>query len=45
MCAIAFDLLFRGDGAEDDLGKLARVEGTICYATDGILVSTGRYAL
>ena len=29
MGAIAFHLLLRRDGAEDDLGKLATLEGTV----------------
>ena len=30
---VAFDLLVRRDGAEDDLSKFAGVEGTVCYAS------------
>lgn len=31
MCAVPFDLLVGGDGAEDDLGELSAFEGSICY--------------
>jgi hypothetical protein len=33
MGTVAFDLLVRGDGAEDNFGELALVEGAVCDAT------------
>ena len=33
MGAVAFDLLVGGDGAEDDLCKLARIEGAVRYSS------------
>ena len=33
--AVAFDLLVRGDGAEDDLGEVAVVEGAVGDASEG----------
>ena len=32
--AVALDLLVRGDGAEDDFGEAAAVEGSVGYAAD-----------
>lgn len=33
MCSVTFDLLIRRDGAKDDFGELALVEGTVGDAT------------
>ena len=42
MCAVAFYLLVRGDGAEDDFGELARVEGPVGYSSEmGVRVVVG----
>ena len=32
MSTVSFDLLIRGNGAEDDLSKLTTVKGTVCDA-------------
>ena len=34
MGAVAFDLLVRGDGAEDDFGEFTRVEGPVGDSAD-----------
>ena len=39
VCAVAFDLLVRGDGAEDNFGKLAVREGAVGYASGSLMIN------
>jgi len=36
MCSVAFDLLFRGNGAEDNFCKLSRSKGLVGYPADDL---------
>ena len=45
MCAVAFDLLIGGDGAEDDFGELTAFEGAVGDASGGGVVSPRLFRL